>query len=301
MALARPDWITLGTAALGMDYGVIAPTKRPGDATVQVLFDRAWTLGVRSIDTARGYGDAEGRIGVWCRRSGHAPFIVTKIPALPDQSNAAFIKRSLQASFVALGVERVELCLLHRAGDLLRPGVAEQLRVLTSEGLIGGFGVSAYEMDEIEAALDVEGVAALQAPASLLDRRLIDGGLFARARAQGVLVFARSVFLQGALFVAPDQLQPFLRPLAPTLARLKALVEREGLSLAALSLASLRASGEIDSLVIGATSAEEIEANVRFSNVPIDSAIIEEACAAVNIDQLSLLDPRHWPAPVVIS
>ena len=226
---------------------------------------------------------------------------MTKIPALPDQFEETFIKRSLQASLTALGVGRVELCLLHRAGDLLRPCVAKQLRELTSEGLIGGFGVSAYEKDEIGAALEVEGVAALQAPASLLDRRLIDSGLFARARAQGVLVFARSIFLQGVLFVAPHQLPPFLRPLAPTLARLRALVERSGLSLAALSLASLRASGEIDSLVIGATSAEEIEANVRFSNVPIDSAIIEEACAAVNIDQLSLLDPRYWPAPVVIS
>ena len=280
-----------------MDYGLVALTKRPPAAMTDALFDRAWALGVRTLDTARLYGDAEARIGAWCERTGHAPFIATKIPAVPDGAAEDFIDQSLLASLAALRVERVELCLLHRASDLLRPGVATRLRAIVQRGLIGGFGISAYEADEIEAALDVEGLIAVQAPASLLDRRLIDSGLFARARSKGVLVFARSVFLQGALFVAPDRLPPFLLQLTPTLARLTALSERHGISLAALSLASLRASGVIDSLVIGATSETEMDANVRFANTPVEPALIEEACNVVTIADRTCLDPRRWPAP----
>lgn len=297
----RPTWLSLGTAALGMDYGVVSPTRQPSEAAADAVLERAWALGVRTIDTARAYGQAEARIGVWRERSGHAPFIVTKIPALPDGSDDDFVERSLRASCAALRTGRVELCLLHRAGDLHRRGVAATLRALQRDGAIGGFGVSAYEAAEINSALNVEGLAAVQAPASLLDRRLIEAGILARARAQGVLVFARSVFLQGVLFIAPERLPAFLRPLSPTLARLAAVAGRAGVSLAALSLASLRASGAVDSIVIGATSAEEIEIDVRLADTAIEPGLIAEACAAVRIDDPACLDPRRWAAPLAAS
>lgn len=301
MAGFRPTWLSLGTAALGMDYGVVAPSRRPPDEAAETLLGRAWALGVRTIDTARGYGDAEARIGAWRQRSGCTPVIVTKIPALPDDAGGDFIARSLRASLAALRVDRVELCLLHRASDLHRQGVAAKLREIVRNGAIGGFGVSVYEATEIEAAFGIEGLTAVQAPVSVLDRRLIEAGILERARARGVLVFARSAFLQGALFIAPEFLPSFLRPLAPTLARLTALADRGGVSLAALSLASLRASGVVDSVVIGAVSADEIEADVRLAATPIEPALIEEACAAVRIDDSSCLDPRRWPAPAAVS
>ncbi len=301
MATLRPTWLSLGTASLGMDYGTVAPSRRPSDEAAEALLERAWALGVRTIDTARAYGSAEPRIGAWRQRLGRNPFLVTKIPALPDGVESKVLERSLQGSLEALRVDRVELCLLHRAADLHRPGVAARLRGFAEAGVIGGFGVSAYAAIDVEAALGVEGLVALQAPASLLDRRLIDTGLLTRARAQGVLVFARSVFLQGALFIAPDRLPSFLRPIAPTLTRLTSLAQCGGISLAALSLASLRASGAIDSVVIGASSADEIEADVHLAETKIEPALIDEACAAVRIDDTTCLDPRRWPVLTVAS
>ncbi len=296
----RPTWLSLGTAGLGMDYGVVAPTRQPSDATAHALLERAWALGIRSIDTARAYGEAEARIGSWSGRSGNRPFIVTKIPALPDNGGERIIEQSLQASLAALRADRVELCLLHRAGDLHRPGIAAKLREIASNDLIGGFGVSIYEGAEIEAALSIEGLAAVQAPVSLLDRRLVESGVLGRAKARGVLVFARSVFLQGALFVAPEKLPSFLRPLAEPLSRLTTLAESSGVSPMALSLAYLRASGVIDSLVIGATTSEELEADVRLANQSLDPELIERACAIVQIVDPACLDPRRWPASIAV-
>jgi aryl-alcohol dehydrogenase-like predicted oxidoreductase len=65
-AIGRPAYITAGRA---QDLG--EPGTRSVDALrerAHGLLDEAWSLGIRYLDAARSYGDAEGFIGTWLAR-----------------------------------------------------------------------------------------------------------------------------------------------------------------------------------------------------------------------------------------
>jgi aryl-alcohol dehydrogenase-like predicted oxidoreductase len=85
------------------------------------LMDAAWALGIRSFDTADAYGGgrSETWIGRWRAQTGHEPAITTKVfhsvegdPA--DRGLARErILRQIDGSLARLGVDQVDLYLLH--------------------------------------------------------------------------------------------------------------------------------------------------------------------------------------------
>ena len=67
---------------------------------------------------------------------------------------------------------------------------------------------------EVFAAIAAGPPQAIQLPVSALDQRMLTGGALAACAAAGITVFARSVFLQGAILMAPDRLPAALRSCA---------------------------------------------------------------------------------------
>jgi len=223
--------LTLGTAQLGQEYGIANRSGAPDLAEASAILDAAWSGGVTAIDTARHYGEAESRIGTWIRATGRSPVVISKFPSLRDLGDdqaAAAVEASCDDSLGALRLSSIDVYLAHDAADLTRPTVLSALRRLVDRGSIGGFGVSAYDGAEIEAALAVEGMVLVQAPLSVLDRRLADSGLIARCADRGVAFCARSVFLQGLFFLDPDGLPAPLEPARQAIGRLAAIAGEAG-------------------------------------------------------------------------
>ena len=67
--------VILGTAQWGLDYGVTNTAGRLSDEAVREVADSAWALGIRTLDTAPAYGDAEERIP----SLGHGFAVQTKV------------------------------------------------------------------------------------------------------------------------------------------------------------------------------------------------------------------------------
>lgn len=296
-----PASITLGTVQLGMAYGRVVETQPPDHETRLKMLDLAVQEGVSCIDTAAAYGDAETAIGDWLRMREPAalrPTIVTKLAALHEADGRdypAAIRRRIEDSQDRMGLQRIDGCLVHRPSDMLMPGVAETLRALVDEGSVSGFGVSVYDASELEHALTVEGVALIQAPHSLFDRRIAQSGLLAECEARGIMVFARSVFLQGVAFLKPEQLPAGLAALAPPLAMLNELANSTGLSIAALCLGAALAEPGVSSVVIGASNPTELAANLEAGGTCLDPDLLAETHAiAAGLDE-AVLDPRRWP------
>jgi diketogulonate reductase-like aldo/keto reductase len=115
---------------------------------------RALEVGYRQVDTATAYGN-EDEVGRAIAASGvprEDVFVTTKLPP----SRAGHERETLAASLDALGVEYVDLWLIHwpPAGGA-RPDVWERLLELRSEGLAREVGVSNYsvrQLDELERA-----------------------------------------------------------------------------------------------------------------------------------------------------
>ncbi len=282
--------LTLGTVQLGMAYGVANPPGMPDAAAARAVLDAAWNDGITCFDTARAYGEAEARIGHWLDGRPERPLIVTKFP--PIDATAA-LDGHLAASRAALRIESPDGWLAHRASDLARRSVADRLRALAKAGRIGGFGVSAYTPDDVRSALAVPGLALVQAPVSLFDRRLARAGLIECCAEAEVVLFARSAFLQGALFLDPARLPAHLASLSRPLARLRAIAAAAGLTLAALAVGYVRALPGIASVVLGALDPDQLSESMAAA--PLDSGLAAELEVAVGDLPEAVLDPRRWP------
>jgi 2,5-diketo-D-gluconate reductase B len=126
-----------------------------GRACVEAVSD-ALALGYRHIDTARYYGN-ERQVGDGIRASGvprDDVFLVTKVP--PSDAAPDDLRASCEASLADLGVDAVDLLLLHWPAP--RVPLADTLGAMTAlrdEGRIAHFGVSNFSPALLEEALEL--------------------------------------------------------------------------------------------------------------------------------------------------
>ncbi len=294
--------LALGTAQLGLAYGVANRTGAPDGAEAERILRLAVERGVRWLDTAPGYGDAEARIGALLP-PGTRPDdlrICSKLPALPPglESRALrqHITEALDGSRRRLRTERLHAWLLHGPDDLDRYGrvLLDALQEHRDAGRVGRIGVSVYGPAGAAALLEVPELQAVQLPYNLLDRRCAEGGLMSRLAAGGVLRFARSALLQGLLVLDPASRSP-TDPATDWLLRVRALLTRHGLDPVAGAVAFAAMSGA-DFVVLGAERADQLSGALDALHTPLPSAFLAEVTAGLADPPLDVIDPRRWEA-----
>lgn len=290
--------LTLGAAAIGQSYGIANPKETMSDLAAQSILDRCWAAGIRSIDTAAAYGNAEDRIGRWTQRRALSPVIISKSTPLgdvPDDQIAVTLNKSLGTSRSKLRVSAVDGYLLHSPSDWRRQSVRSALKAAKDQGLVHAVGVSAYDAEDVLELLLIDRFDILQLPFSIFDRRAETIGLLDRTRDLGITVFARSAFLQGLLFLDPSQLSPAFRAAASQLEKLRCLAAESGCDLTTIALnASANADG-IASVVVGFYSAMQVEQAANAIATSVEDSVIEEAFEIAGALPESLRDPRRWP------
>src|SRR5688572_20371359 len=138
----------------------------------------ALEVGYRHIDTATMYGN-ERQVGRAVAESGvprAGIFVTTKLP----QSHAGRERETLAESLDALGVDYVDLWLIHwPPGGRARPDVWERLLELQTEGLARDVGVSNYsvrQIDELHSATGrLPAVNQIEWSPALFDRNMLEG------------------------------------------------------------------------------------------------------------------------------
>jgi aryl-alcohol dehydrogenase-like predicted oxidoreductase len=292
-----PSGITLGSAQLGMPYGIVA-VAQPSEAQVHGILDAAAAAGITTIDTARAYGDAEARIGRWLARHPRGIDIITKVPGLPAGNAAerrAALRTHLAESSRALGVKRLALVLAHEESDLDDPAVVEAFSEAVRDDLIGGYGASAYSVETALRLIETVPLAALQLPANVLDRRFEAAGVFTAARERGIAVFVRSVFLKGALVGDPAALPAHLGPLASAARRIQQLARDVGCALPDLLIPPVRDIPGANSLVIGVDNAAQLVPIIAASRASTPSVeVMQQMLSAASGLPREMVDPSSW-------
>ena len=153
---------------------------------------RALDVGYRHIDTATMYANEE-EVGRAVRDSAvprDEVFITTKLPS----GNAGRVRATIDASLDALGVDRVDLWLIHwPPGGRAAPQVWEQFIQVQADGLARAIGVSNYDERQIDELISATGVTPAVnqiewSPA------LYDAALVQAHRARGVTLEGYSPF-----------------------------------------------------------------------------------------------------------
>lgn len=298
--------LALGTAQLGMPYGVANRRGRPSRGEAVAILDGALLGGIRCLDTAAGYGAAEELIGRHLReRSSKDPLalaptaevtVVTKL-ALGERDNPAGIRAALRMSRRRLGV-KPGVALLHDPRLLAhwQGSVGDALRACRAEGEVGAIGVSVYTPEQFAIALEHPDIDVVQAPFSVLDRRLEQTGLLARAHARGVGVMLRSVLLQGLLAMEPSDYPAWLESSAALL-RWRELCSRYGATPQATALRFVLERTTPATVVIGCESKGQLQELLRAANGPrLPGELVEELEEMASTDT-RLIDPSTWPVP----
>lgn len=302
--------LVLGTAQIGQLYGAANTTGMPKESDAVDLVRAAIKGGIRCIDTARAYGQAEHRIGLALAGIANAEIdVVTKLdplmhlPAIAQaQAAVAAAEASLTISRTTLAVPKIDTLLLHRASHrTMWDGAVWQMLIKERDaGRIDKLGISVQTPQEAIAALADENVEHLQLPFNLIDRRWGDSGVIgALSNRSDVVVHVRSVLLQGLFAGTPQAQWPAIPGVAShdILARLIKLVERmHRSSLVDLCIAFARAQDWIDGIVIGMETIEQLNSNLLLFDSPPLSAD-EASSVRASLPELPdmLLDPAQWP------
>jgi aryl-alcohol dehydrogenase-like predicted oxidoreductase len=274
----------LGTAQLGQPYGVANTTGQPDREVARALVRAAAELGVGAIDTAPAYGNAEAIVG----EAG------VSIPVFSKVGPGSDPRRSVLASLAALRRQSLDILFLHDPTAALYAPVSAEVSDVVGD-CVKAVGVSVYTRAEFEACLRDPGVTAIQAPVSLADRRLVSSGLLEQAAAQGVSVYARSVYLQGALLLDPGVLPPHLVPLGDLGAALRAAAAIEGIHPAELCVAYVRDLPAVAGVVLGSETIAQLRQNVSLMSGPPLPTAIRLELEGMSVPE-SVVDPRLWPS-----
>ena len=123
------------------------------------LLDTFVAAGGTALDTARSYGDSEAAIGSWLKRRGRHDdlTIITKgvhpITHGTPRVTPAAIESDLAQSLATLGVDRIDLLLLHRDDPTQPVGpIMETLNTAVVKGQIRGAGASNWSTARIDEA-----------------------------------------------------------------------------------------------------------------------------------------------------
>jgi len=276
--------MTLGTVQLGMNYGIANNAGKPDEEKSFSILRTALSGGVTYLDTARGYGDSEEVIGRFLKTwDGPMPGIVTKIPKLQGSTPLElerFATESMEKSLDALGVNQVDMVMLHGATDPAIHGDAcvSAVKALLDHGYTDQVGVSVYTAQDIASMLQYDVFTLTQVPMSIFDQRLIAGGWIDKLKERDYTVFVRSVFLQGLFFLDPDGMTDpiLLEHAAPKLGILREIAERENMTVAQLAIAFIRDLPGVTSLVLGADTPEQVTHNIAYFDTPsLNESVME--------------------------
>ena len=194
------------------------------------------------------------------------------------------VLRSLEDSLQRLGLDRVDIALIHDPDDFLSQaadGAYPALAELRGQGVVGAIGAgmnSATALTWLVERCDLDCVLAA-GRYTLLDDSAAES-LFPLCLRRGVAVLAGGVFNSGILAGADDGATYDYAPAPPaTLTRARRMRDacaRYGVPLAAAALQFTLRHPAVTAAVVGLRSPEEVTADISYLSTPIPDALWAE-------------------------
>jgi aryl-alcohol dehydrogenase-like predicted oxidoreductase len=290
--------LVLGTAQLGMNYGVANKTGRPNFDEARDIVKYAWEGGICEFDTAQAYGESEKVLGQILSSLGIAEKtkIISKFHPSLDHLNHTDLAKALSQTLRNLGISRLYGLMLHDEEFLgqWKKGLGEILSGFISSGLVEHLGVSVYSPEKAIQALDIEGIGIIQLPSNLLDRRFEKADVFRLAEDRGKKLYVRSVFLQGLLLMKPAELPLNMTFALTVLNRLEAISGKMGLTKRDLALAYVKQAYPTARIVFGVETSRQLKENLKGWRISLNPDFVGQMEEEFNDVEERILSPNFW-------
>ena len=288
----------LGTAQWGMTYGMANGSGRPAFAEVAEMLRLACEHGVRLLDTAHVYGEAEEMLGAHGAASlGFQIVTKIKVPRSPKitEEDVCGVAVTFDRSLASLNCQHVHGLLVHGPDALLAEGgqrIWDALEALKADGRARRIGVSVYDPAQLDLLLERYPLELVQLPLNIYDQRFRRSGLLTRLKQNGIEVHARSVFLQGLLLISPSQLPERFHALRPHHEKLHDWFRESGLTPLEGCLRFGLQQPEIDRIIVGCETPEQLKGILGASAV--ESAADLTSVCEFEVQDRSTVDPSQW-------
>jgi aryl-alcohol dehydrogenase-like predicted oxidoreductase len=284
--------LILGTAQIGMDYGINNKRGKISKSEAFEIFEYAFDNGIEYLDTAPVYGDAQQIIGEYHHLYPTKKFkIITKIP-----SGYSFekIENLIDEFLLEMNVSSIDVIHFHSINDYLNTeknllnGIISSLK---KNNKVKSFGVSIYENSDAELLLLDTNINIIQLPFNLLDNLNCRGSLLKDSNLSGKKIHSRSAFLQG-LFLMESSKVPF-DDLKPYIEEAKAISTRFDVPIDELALQYCLNQNLIENVLIGVDSLAQTIKNISIARkqLPIECL---EAVNNIIVQDIANLNPNRW-------
>lgn len=289
--------IGLGTVQWGLSYGIANQTGKVGNQAVTDLLNIAAEAGVRFLDTARAYGDAEAVLKRHAAHAGRFKVVTKTKPAGPGDIDGAKIKSIASALDDSINFLRdwtIEAILVHDCDSLFRPGGEQIWRLLSdlkTMGRIAKVGISVYSPVQTMQAMRSYAPDIVQLPFNIYDQRFLLSGTLRHLKERGVEVHARSAFLQGLLLMRPDQLPDYFHSIRSHHASLHRAVADAKLTPLAAALKFSHSQEDIDTVIVGCDAPQQLR---QILAAACTDDILPPKISAFSLSDEGIVNPSRW-------
>lgn len=282
--------ICLGTANIGTPYGIKNRKSILSSSDLNEILLEAHTLGVDFIDTAISYENSEEMLG---RCSSKDFKIISKLPTVPSHIDIkTWVWNEVESSLERLGQTQLYGLLLHNPADLLSDHGAALTKILDdvkASGLVNKVGISIYHYSELDHLFPIFEIDIVQAPFNIFDRGISDSGWLEKLANSGIEFHARSIFLQGLLFLEPNALPNYFRKWVAEFKKLRDWLTETDQNIVDASVRHVLSYDEVSLIIAGFSSFTQIEKTIIASE--------KSACRAPSNLQSTdsqLTNPQKW-------
>ena len=285
--------LILGTVQFGLDYGINNTAGKPSKENIKSILDLAYNSGIQLLDTAEAYGDSQNKIGEYHNNSTNKFNVITKFSSNTEGFSLNIIER-VYNNLKILDVDKLYCYMFHSFDDFNKyfEKYRKELLTLKRDGIINNIGVSLYSNNELESVLKFNEITLVQLPFNLLDNNNKRGNIIKKAKAKGIEIHTRSVFLQGLFFKNTSEFTLKIKPLEPYLNLLNDLCDEE-YKMNDLALNYVCNQKNIDKVLIGVDNVHQLESNIfsEKKNIKKESTNNIEA---IDVEETKLLNPSNW-------
>jgi len=291
--------LVIGTAQLGMKYGIANYTGQPDFDTTKSIIQTAWESGIIEFDTAQAYGKSEYILGKALSSLGinNKVKITSKFHPDINHLNKNTLLKALEKTLSNLRIHKLFSIILHKE-ELLKlwnKGLSDILSEFVNSGLVEHLGVSIYSSDKAIKAIKTENISFVQLPSNLFDRRFEKAGVFQLAEENKKQIYVRSVFLQGLLLMDSEDVPANMQFVVAVLKRLEAFSQKKGLSKKRLALGYAKQAYPKAKIVFGVDTPKQLKDNLKSWGKALPLGFVEEAHEEFKRINKKILNPALWP------
>lgn len=291
--------LVLGTAQLGMPYGIANKNGQPDQERANDIIKEAWERGIRQYDTAQGYGVSEEVLGKAFDRLGYSEeaLVISKFDPNLDHLDAKAMSWALDKSLARLRVPALLGMMLHREDMFCvwNNGLGKIFKGFVESGKVKHIGVSLYTPDKALDAIDIEGIDMLQVPVNILDRRFEKAGVFKLANEKKKRLYLRSVFLQGLILMEYEEIPERMEFARPVIEQIEALADHMGLKRDELALGYIRQKMPRAFVIFGAESPEQVRRSIECWEKNMQQDIVAPVEKRFTDVDRVIVRPDLWP------